>query len=115
MIADTQTPPLGSLRDRVQVRRRDMTDDGQGGSATTYFPLATVWARVRTLSARSGQSGDGRTSSITHSVVLRFRSDISPGDRLVFSGRNLDVVSADDLNGHRAYLSCTCIEQAVTG
>jgi SPP1 family predicted phage head-tail adaptor len=81
----------------------------------TFFPLATVWARVRQLTSRMSQAGDGRTASITHSVVLRYRSDIAPGDRLVFQGRNLDVVAAGDLNGRRAYLSCVCSETAVTG
>jgi SPP1 family predicted phage head-tail adaptor len=114
-LAETPVPALGSLRDRVQIRRRDVVDDGQGGSVTTYFPLATVWARVRQLSSRQGQAADGRVSAITHSVVLRHRTDIGPGDRLVYLGRNLDVVGADDLNGRRAYLSCTCSETAVTG
>jgi len=114
-LPDTRTPPLGALRDRVQIRRRDMADDGEGGFAVSYFPLATVWARVRQLAGRPASLADGRVSSITHSVVLRFRTDISPGDRLVFEGRNLEVVSAGDLNGRRAYLSCTCSEAVVTG
>ncbi|MDR3475192.1 MAG: phage head closure protein [Devosia sp.] len=114
-LVDAPAPAIGALRDRVQIRRRDTADDGQGGSVTTYFPLATVWARVRQLSSRSGQAADGRTSSITHSVVLRYRTDIGPGDRLVYLGRTLDVVGADDLNGRRAYLACTCSETTVTG
>jgi SPP1 family predicted phage head-tail adaptor len=53
--------------------------------------------------------------AISHSVVLRFRNDVSPGDRIVYRGRNLDVVSAADLNGRRAYLSCACSETSFTG
>jgi SPP1 family predicted phage head-tail adaptor len=53
--------------------------------------------------------------AISHSVVLRFRSDVSPGDRIVYRGRNLDVVSTADLNGRRAYLSCACSETSFTG
>ena len=112
---ETRMPALGALRDRVEIRRRDLADDGQGGFVATYFPLATVWARVRELSGRVAQAADARGSTITHAVVLRYRTDISPGDRLVFMGRNLEVVSADDLNGRRAYLGCACIETAVTG
>ena len=115
VLADTSSPALGALRDRVQIRRRDRVDDGSGGFVTTYFPLATVWARVRALGSRPGQAADGRGSSISHSVVLRYRTDIVPGDRLVFGGRALDVVGADDLNGRRAFLSCTCSETSVTG
>jgi SPP1 family predicted phage head-tail adaptor len=53
--------------------------------------------------------------AISHAVVLRFRPDIGPGDRVIYRGRNLDVVSAADLNGRRAYLSCACSETQVTG
>lgn len=113
--ADIAPPPLGTLRDRIAIKRRDLADDGAGGTLTTWFPLATVWARVRELSGRAGQSADGRSSFISHSVVMRFRTDLSPGDRIVYRGRNLEVVNAADLNGRRAYLSCTCSETAVTG
>lgn len=110
-----QAPTIGALRERVQLKRRDVADDGQGGALTTFVPVATVWARVRALSARLATSADARGSAITHSVVMRYRSDVSAGDRLVFAGRNLEVVSAADLDGRRAYLACTCSEVAVTG
>ncbi|HTJ56997.1 MAG TPA: phage head closure protein [Devosiaceae bacterium] len=114
-LAEVQKPPIGSLRDRVEIRRRDTVADDGGGTVTTFFPIATVWARVRELSARQASWGDARGSSLTHSVVLRYRIDIGPGDRLVFLGRNLEVVGAEDLNGRRTYLSCTCVETMVTG
>jgi len=114
-MTDSRRPPLGSLRDRIQIKRRDISPEDEGGAVATYFPLATVWGRVRELSAGRTQVGDGRAVSISHSVVLRFRTDISPGDRLVYLGRNLDVVSADDLNGQRVYLSCACTETNFTG
>lgn len=108
-------PPIGTLTDRVQFQRRQMVREPEGGHATVYLPVATIWSRVRRLSATNGASGDGRGSTISHTVVTRFRSDVRPGDRFVHRGRNLEVVSADDLNGRRAYLSCRCSETAVTG
>jgi SPP1 family predicted phage head-tail adaptor len=116
MTAAMQTqPPLGALTDRVEIRRRDVSPEDEGGEVSTFVPIATVWARVRALSARPAQSADGRAVSITHSVVLRHRTDIAPGDRLVFAGRNLDVLGAEDLNGRRAFLSCSCSETSITG
>jgi SPP1 family predicted phage head-tail adaptor len=109
-----RTPALGALRDRVQILRRDVADDGQGGTTTTFVLIATVWGRVRELTARPARGWDRRIASISHSVVLRFRTDISPGDRLLYRGRALDVVAADDLNGRRAYLSCACLEEEGT-
>ena len=108
-------PPLGSLTDRVQLQRREMTREDEGGHAIVYVPVATLWARVRALSARSVISADARASAISHVVVIRFRTDVKPGDRFGYRGRHLVVVSAEDLNGRRAYLSCQCSETGVSG
>lgn len=108
-------PPLGMLTDRVQLQRREMTRESEGGHATVYVSVATIWSRVRSLSARGSFEADGRGSTVTHAVVTRFRADVKPGDRFVYRGRHLHVVSADDMNGRRAYLSCRCAEMAVTG
>lgn len=108
-------PPIGTLTDRVQLKRRESLAEAGGGHARLYVPLANAWARVRSLSGREGTDADGRTVAISHSVVLRFRSDLGPGDRIVYRGRNLEIVSAADLNGRKAYLGCTCRETSVTG
>lgn len=108
-------PGPGALRDRVEIRRRITTDEDEGGEAALFVPVATVWARVRALTARPGEAIGGRAVSITHSVVLRYRADIAPGDRLVARGQNLEVIGAADLNGRRAWLGCTCTQTAVTG
>jgi SPP1 family predicted phage head-tail adaptor len=110
-----RVPPIGTLTDRVQLRRKEMTAEDEGGHATLFVPVSSLWARVRSLSGRQGTSADGRAVEISHAVVLRFRNDVRPGDRIVYRGRNLDVVSAADLNGRRAYLSCTCSETSFTG
>lgn len=108
-------PPLGTLTDRVQLKRRESVGDGAGGHERIFAPVSNVWARVRSLTGRQGNTADGRMVTISHSVVLRFRNDVSPGDRIVYRGRNLDVVSTADLNGRRAYLSCACSETSFTG
>lgn len=108
-------PPPGTLTDRVQLKRRESSSDGGGGHERVYVPVNHLWARVRSLTGRQGTNADGRTVAISHSVVLRFRADVSPGDRIVYRGRNLDVVSTADLNGRRAYLSCACSETSFTG
>lgn len=108
-------PPIGTLTDRVQLKGRMTTTEDEGGEAVLFSPLATVWARVRTLSARQVAQGEALGATLTHSVVLRFRSDFGPGDRIGYRGRDLDVIAAADLNGGKAYLSCQCSERAVTG
>ncbi|HEV7344794.1 MAG TPA: phage head closure protein [Devosia sp.] len=108
-------PAVGTLTDRVQFKRREMMAEASGGHLALFVPVTSLWARVRSLTGRQGTSADGRAVEISHVVVLRYRQDVKPGDRIVYRGRNLDVVSAADVNGRRAYLSCACSETSFTG
>ncbi|WP_196259218.1 phage head closure protein [Pelagibacterium limicola] len=109
------SPPLGSLRDRVHLQRREMTVAPDGGHETLFMPITSVWARVRARSARFAREGDGRAATSTHAVTMRFRKDLKPGDRILYRGRALEIVEAEDINGRRAYLACLCIETAMVG
>ncbi len=108
-------PMAGSLRDRVALARKEQAREADGGLSVLFMPLATVWARVHARA--SGRTGfaDARGAKATHTVVMRFRTDLSAGDRITWRGRALEVLSAEDLNGRRAYLSCACAESTVTG
>ena len=108
-------PRIGMLTDRVQFQRRETTREDEGGHVSFYVPVKTIWSRVRPLSARAMFDADGRGVAASHVVVTRFRPDVKPGDRFVYRGRDLEVMSAEDMNGRRAYLSCQCSEKAVTG
>ena len=108
-------PPLGPLTDRVVLKRKITTDEDEGGVTTVYSTLATVWARVRSLGTRQSFEADARGQSVSHAVVMRYRTDLEAGDRIVYRGRDLEVLGTSDLNGRRAYLSCQCAERVVIG
>lgn len=107
--------PIGSLTDRVQLQRRDVAPEDEGGHAITFVPAWTMWARVAAVGASRGLNADARGVSISHTVVLRYRNDVRPGDRFVYRGRHLHVVSTEDVSGRRKFLGCRCSETAVTG
>ena len=110
-----RVPPVGTLTDRVELKRRELVAEGGGGHTSLFVTLGNVWARVRSHSGRQAESADGRVVAVSHSVVLRFRSDLAPGDRIIYRGEPLEVVSAGDLNGRRAFLSCTCTHTTRAG
>ena len=108
-------PAISGLTDRVQLQRRELTAETEGGHAEVFVPMTMLWARVTAIGAREAQTADGRAVSVSHTVVLRFRNDIKAGDRFVYRGRHLDVVSAEDLSGRKRFLGCRCTETAVVG
>jgi SPP1 family predicted phage head-tail adaptor len=114
-VSDTRIPPIGTLTDRIQLKRKMTTSEDEGGEVALFTPIATVWARVRQLGAGRAVESDGRGQNISHSVVMRFRTDLKPGDRIVYRGGELEIEAAGDINGRRAYLGCQCSERVVTG
>lgn len=108
-------PVIGALTDRVSLQRRVDTSELEGGTTHMFMTVSSLWARVRGLSARALAAGDGRVAAASHSVVVRFRTDVSAGDRFGYRGRWLEVIGVEDLDGRRAWLSCQCAEREVVG
>jgi SPP1 family predicted phage head-tail adaptor len=106
---------IGSLTDRVSLQRRVDTSELEGGVTHMFMTVSSIWARVRTLSARLAMAADGRTAEASHSVVVRFRTDVVVGDRFGWRGRWLEVVGVSDMDGRRTWLSCTCAERGMAG
>lgn len=110
-----EVPSIGGLTDRVQVQRRTETTEDEGGHAVLYVPMGTIWARVKSFGGGRSVAADARGVAVTHTVVIRHRSGISPGDRIVYRGRYLDVLSTEDISGRRRFLACRCSERRATG
>ena len=111
----SEVPQIGGLTDRVQLQRRTETAEDEGGHAVLYVPLMTLWARVRAFGGGRGVAADARGVEVTHTVVIRHRSGVFPGDRFVYRGRHLEVLGAEDISGKRKFLACRCAERRVTG
>lgn len=103
------------MTERVQLKQRVTTHQDEGGEAAVFAPIATVWARVTRLGARAAFASDARTQATSHVVVMRYRTDLRPGDRLSWRGIDLDVEAVSNLDGRRGYLSCQCSSAVVTG
>lgn len=107
--------PLSGLRHRVELQRPQIVPDEAGGHERLHVPAGTLWARVTALGARQVFVADGRAVAISHTVVIRHRTGVRPGDSFVYEGRRLNVVSAEDISGRRRFLACRCRETAVKG
>lgn len=111
----SEAPLIGELGDRVELQRRTVLSEDEGGHAVYFVPAGTLWARVRALGASRRLAADGRGIEASHSVVIRHCSGVAPGDRFLFDGRKLEVVSTEPIGGRKHFLGCRCLERRTTG
>lgn len=94
----------GELDKRVIIRREVETPDGYGGFELTTQDITTVWAKVTRKAGRESFDSDRVQASASCSFVIRYRSDLSEKDRLVFAGVEYNIISGLDQGGRDLYL-----------
>lgn len=109
------TTTAGDLVDRVLIQTETTTDDTQGGHPATPVTLATVFANVRASRASEQQQAQAIGSHVDYSVTIRYRADVTPAMRLIWtpyqgSARTLQIVGVHPIDGRRDYLLLTCQE-----
>lgn len=97
---------IGDLRQRLTIERAVRIGDGGGGAAETWNALADVWARVRPIGGDERSEADALAGRVTHEVVMRYRDDLGPRDRLRSGARVFDIRAVFDLDERRRFLRC---------
>jgi SPP1 family predicted phage head-tail adaptor len=100
----------GQLRTEIVIKNPVETPDGSGGFVVTYQDGGTVWALVDTLSSRLDNFGAREIDEASHRIVVRFRDDLKPGQRLSRLNTNYTIKMVKDLDGTSRYLSCFILE-----
>lgn len=103
----------GTLRHRVTVQTQFRASDSQGGSTFIWSAIAdNVFASIQPdEDGTEPTQGQKVASQIGHKVRIRYRSGITPAQRLVFSGRVLWIKSVQSVDERRRELVLRCIEK----
>ena len=101
---------IGDLRERVELQERTTTRDEYGAKVEAYETRATLWANVRTVAGGESEEGtDQVIADLTHVVTVRYRT-VAPTTRVIWRGRELDVLDAIETDNRRAFLQLRCRE-----
>lgn len=101
----------GRLRKRVIIQEADRTGRGSSGEATTSWSNGpTVWAAVEPLRGKEYLEGQQVQGEVTHKVTIRYRSGITPTDRISYDGRTLQIVSLINVCEKNIALELMCRE-----
>lgn len=104
----------GQLRHRVELKRKTptVTDFENVVTWTTY---ATVWAQKLEPKGREVTEALQVEGKLTVTFRIRYRSDVSVEDRLVFDGRDFDITLPTNPDGRKRWLMLHCTEHRSDG
>lgn len=83
----------GSLDQRAMHERAVDSPDGAGGFNRSWQTLESVWVGVEPASARRGVRAEQTAQFGAFNITARQQIDIRPGDRLLWRGRILSVLT----------------------
>lgn len=87
----------GQLDRRVTLRRRTVTPNALNEAVETFSDLAVVWAQVLALSRRDQFVGEQNLNLSTLRFNIRYRSDFTTVDRVVYRGKEYDVTDVAEV------------------
>lgn len=91
----------GRLRQRIEVWRKQGTDDGLGGRKTVWSKVATLWAEVIGQNGREALLAQAVQGVQFFRITIRYGSGILDTDQLRYGAITLNVRSVTDQDGMR--------------
>ncbi len=102
-------PSSGDLTERVEIQNPTAVRGFDGSSTLAWQTVATVYADVYGASGREVIMAMTAETLVTHKVKMRFRDDVDGQTRLLWRGKEREVVVALP-RYNRAYLEIMCRE-----
>lgn len=96
----------GHLDQRVTFQTKANTSDGAGGSTTAWADVAdtpTVWAQALPLTGREMAQEGGDAATAQYKFTVRYRTDISEIDRIVWNGSNFNIRRVERTSGRELF------------
>lgn len=90
---------VGLYRHIVAFQRKNESTDEYGGDVFSWSTFATTWARVRPLQGRDLIASESERNEAKVRFNCRFVAGVVPAMRIVWQGRNHEIISVADING----------------
>lgn len=83
---------IGDLRHLITIQEPVDVSDGQGGFTRTWSFVDKVWSHIEPLSSVERFQAQGLMPTVTHQIVIRYRSDITTKNRLLHGTRVFNIM-----------------------
>lgn len=98
----------GELNRKITIQ--SFTPDSVDEEIKVWANVATPWAKKVHRTSREFFAAQKINSETTDLFIIRYRTGIDTKMRVVFDGRNYDIIGADDPDGSRTELHILCAE-----
>ena len=101
----------GRLRHRVVIQEPDNCVDAYGGPSHGWSDVARVFADIRPVRGQERLETLQVSADVTHTVIMRYRSGVTPKMRIRYGTRLLNVISVLNVGERNKQLELLCSEQ----
>jgi len=88
----------GSLDRQITIQSKGVTYDGAGSEIVTWSDVATVWAGVTQKAGTERVEADQLTASEHTIFTIRYRTDVTPINRIVYETNTYDIKRVFEIN-----------------
>lgn len=108
----------GLLRHRVTIQKSTPAQDAHGEPIDSWAgltPNATVWGSVssRPLGQRFVSGAEQQLSTMSHTVTIRYRADVTVKMRVLYGARTFYIENIIDPDGRKTVLNLMCREEQI--
>ena len=93
----------GDLRNKIYFLYKGEVD-GTYGKEEKWLPLKSVRAKVTQPRTDENDSEHGKSRKVKLIILIRYTSNVSEDNRLIYNGVEFDITSSRDLLGTRKEL-----------
>jgi len=101
---------FSSLNQRASLEANTLLPDGGGGYSDHWQSFASVWVKVTALEPPERFGPDRLEAKARHRIILRRRSDLAIGQRVVVGPRSFKVHGLQDNGPRTAFVALLCEE-----
>jgi SPP1 family predicted phage head-tail adaptor len=89
---------IGSMDRRITLRVAAVAADAAGQPIETWSDLAVVWGSKQELSGQEPYAAGEKAAEVDAKFIIRYRSDVTPLNRLICNGREYDIINTTEMD-----------------
>lgn len=109
------SPRAGDLNKQIEIQQPVTSTGETGQQEKNYVTVATVWAKIRTLSGNERLMSQQVGAMLTHEVTIRYDASLGlkPTYRIKYGSRVFDIKDVRDVDEANVEYRMRCVEAVV--